>query len=298
MDIDAYASAVAMAKLLRLQGEDTIAASTAPLNGSIPESLRSLDVQFSANYKPSPEDVFTIVDLSDPEHLDFSATPDKVVGVIDHHLGFEDFWKEKIGDKAHIEFIGAACTQVYELWQKSGLLNKMSAGAAELLACGILDNTLNFKAKITTERDKAAYAALAQQGRLPHGLPEQYFTDCQQHILNNLEHALKNDSKIVPYPGLPHKTHVGQLALWDAKDFIHSAKNVVRETLCAENLPWFMNTIDIHSGQSLFFCENPELKAFLEHLLNVKFKDDAAAANRMWLRKEIMRQAIEKRGKR
>lgn len=297
IDIDAYGSTVALAELLRLQGEDALAADTAPLNSSIPTSLRNLKVQYSTGYKPSPDDVFTIVDLSVPEYFDFNAPVDKVVGVVDHHLDQKDFWDERLGSRSHIEFVGAACTQVYELWQKSGVLDKMSQNSAKLLACGILDNTLNLKAKITTERDQSAYTHLSKHAGLTDDWPEQYFADCQDFTLNDIDKAIGSDSKHLQYPSLSSKTYVGQLVLWDAKEFMQSSKNIIRRILSAEDLPWYMNLIDIRSGKSVFFCEDTDLKSWLADILGVTFEKDLATANRMWLRKEIMKQAIEKGGK-
>lgn len=296
MDIDAYASSVALAELLRKQGEDAIAAGSAPLNASVTNSLRALNVQFKTDYKSSPGDIFTIVDLSDPIFFDLGATADNVVGIIDHHPGFYDYWKGQLGNQSRIELVGAACTQVYELWKEAELLDSMSKDTAKLLTCGILDNTLNLKANITTGRDKSAYDNLSRYAGLPEDWPEQYFSECQAGMLADIQQALTHDSKIVQYPMLTHETFVGQLALWDAKEFIHANRDAVRAILASKNLPWYMNLIDIHTGQSVFLCENPELKEWLSNLLGVQFDGNTATANRMWLRKEIMKQAIETTG--
>lgn len=283
---------VALAELLRLQGEDAVAASRAPFNSSIPELLRALPVAFESAYTPAPDDVFTIVDLSDPEHIDFGAKPERVVGVVDHHLGFRDYWQERLdGNDIHIEFIGAACTQVYELWHQAGLEGKMSRESAQLLAAGILDNTLNLKAKITTERDKTAYALLAEHARLPGDWPEQYFDACLAHIAADLQRAITNDTKIIQYPSQPGKIKVGQLALWGADEFIHSYQQAVSDALGGE-LPWFMNFIDVKTGASTFYCQDATLRSWLENLLGVTFQDNLARAERMWLRKEIFKRAL------
>lgn len=296
LDIDAYASAIAMAELRRLQGEDAAAATSAPLNASIPQSLRALNSPINTNYTPSPDDVFTVVDLSEPKFFDFNIAPEKVIEIIDHHLGFESFWKEKLGNKAYIEFIGAACTQVYELWQQSGFLDEMSKTTAKLLACGILDNTLNLKAVITTNRDKAAYANLAQRAELPTNWPQQYFEECQAYMAHDLEHTIKNDAKPMDYPIRTDTVYVGQLALWDADSFIDTHKDAILKIMRSKNMPWFMNFIDIRTTRSIFMCEDTELAKWLADLLDITFRGDTGIAKRMWLRKEIMKQAIEREG--
>lgn len=65
-----------------------------------------------------------------------------------------------MGGKANIEFIGAVATIIVERYEKEGLLDKMSKEVAYLLMAAILDNTLNFKARIAAERDKVAYEKL------------------------------------------------------------------------------------------------------------------------------------------
>lgn len=296
LDIDAYASAIALAELLRLQGQDAQAATTAPLNASIPASLRRHNAPILTDYTSTADDVFTIVDLSEPDFFDFGIRPDRVVGIVDHHLGFKDFWKEKLGDRAHIEFIGAACTQVYELWQQSGLINQMSKTTAKLLACGILDNTLNLKALITTDRDKTAYAELAQHAELPADWPEQYFEECQAYMAHDLKHTIKNDAKLVDYPTRTDTIYVGQLALWDADSFIHTHKDAIVKIMNSKKMPWYMNFIDIRTTRSIFMCEDIVLAKWLAGLLDITFKGETGIAERMWLRKEIMKQAIEREG--
>lgn len=185
IDIDAYACIIAYAELLRMQGIEAVALNTAPLNESISKTVRSWRATLETVYVPSLSDTFTLIDVSDPGHFDRIVDIARVDEVIDHHPGFESYWQERIGDDAHIEFIGAACTLVYERWKAAGLLEKMSVISARLLVCGILDNTLNFGANVTTQRDIEAYDKLLVQADLPDNWTAQYFTECQEVILSD-----------------------------------------------------------------------------------------------------------------
>ena len=152
LDIDAYASMVAMAELLRLQGENAIAYSEALANYSVcPTLVEEGDV---LSHLPAEIDrekaKYIIVDVSDPAYLGASVPLDQVIKVYDHHTGFESYWQEKIGDGAKISFIGAAATLIYEEWQKAGLTHKMRPHTAKLLLAAILDNTLNLTSTNTT----------------------------------------------------------------------------------------------------------------------------------------------------
>ena len=157
IDIDAYAGCVAYAELLQFKGEKALAVCTAPLNESVSDTVRSWNAPIKSVYEPSEDDEFILIDVSEPEQFEEIVNLEKVSEVLDHHPGLEQYWHEKIGDKAIIEFIGAACTLVYESWKSSDLLDKMSVTSARLLICGILDNTLNFGAKVTNPRDVEAY---------------------------------------------------------------------------------------------------------------------------------------------
>jgi inorganic pyrophosphatase/exopolyphosphatase len=293
IDIDAYGGCVAYAELLRLQGREAQAVSEAAWNESISRSVRSWNAPFETTYEPSADDTFAVIDVSDPDHFAGYVDPEKVVAVIDHHPGFEEYWQQRIGSEARIEFIGAACTQVYEQWQAAGLADKMSAVSARLLIAGILDNTLNFGAQVTTGRDKAAYAALLPLSGLPDNWAEQYFTECQEGILADVHAATVSDSKVLAFASLPGVVGVGQLAVWNAEDMLAHHKDDIEAALAAVHPEWFMNLIHIGEGRSYFISEDARIRSWLAGLLEITFDGPLAKADRLWLRKEILKADIE-----
>ena len=151
IDIDAYASCIAYAKLLNLKGIKAKAISTAKLNESITPSLLDLSNKLD-EYKLSEDDEYIIIDVSNKDFFDTFVKEEKIIEIIDHHLGYEEYWKNKLKEKAQIEFIGAVATIIVELYEKENLLDKISKDLATLLKAAILDNTLNLKAKITTRK--------------------------------------------------------------------------------------------------------------------------------------------------
>lgn len=290
MDIDAYAGCIAEAELLRLNGEDAYAASSAPLNESIPRSLRVLGVSLE-EYQQGESDEFILVDVSKEDFFDPIVKNGTVVEVIDHHPGQEEYWQSRIGDKADIEFIGASCTQIFERWQADNRLQEMRPEIARLLAAGILDNTLNFNANVTTQRDGDAYEALMQIGSLPEDFAAQYFTECQLSIEQNFEEAVMNDIKSMDEaPKLPHT--LGQLTVWDARAFALDKKEVVARILESRDTDWALNLISISEGRSYFLSNSESGKAKLNSLLGLNFREDVAEADRLWLRKELLNLAL------
>lgn len=113
IDIDAYAGCVAYAELLEIQGEEARAVSTAPLNESITKTVRSWPAKFSTDYSPSVRDEYIVIDVSDPEHFDIFVQLTRVTEIIDHHPGFEQYWHEKLGEKAQIERVGSVATRKF-----------------------------------------------------------------------------------------------------------------------------------------------------------------------------------------
>jgi inorganic pyrophosphatase/exopolyphosphatase len=293
LDIDAYAGIVAYAELLNAQHIPAKAVSSAPLNVSVSPIVRSWGLFIETAYTPELHDQFTLIDVSEPEFFDPIVKHSHIKEVIDHHMDFKVMWDAKLGDKSQIEYVGAACTLVYERWKQAGLVEMMRPTTAGLLMSGILDNTLNFGAVITTARDHAAYEHLSQIAGLPDDWPAQYFTDCQQTILEDIPEAIAHDVKAVLYPLRDARIYVGQFALWDAEAVLGEHLDTIRAAF-AERQPWYMNIISLKDGRSYLLCDNPEIQAWLTETLDVSFDGSLAIANRMWLRKEIMKQATGK----
>lgn len=293
-DIDAYAGIVAYAELLNAQGIEAKAVSTAPLNESVSKTARSWGDFVETIYVPDANDTFTLIDVSDPDWFEDFVDRDRVDEVIDHHPGFEEYWQQRIGDKATIDYIGAACTLVYEKWQKSGLLQSMSKPSARLLICGILDNTLNFQATVSTERDKQAYTELLKIADLPKDWPAQYFTECQEAILQDAVAAVKNDTKILEFKTYDTRVCIGQFAVWDGHIALEKHGDALKEALSAIQSDWFMNLISVGEGKSYFVSDSSKVQQWLEHLLGITFEGDLAVADRLWLRKEMLKEDIEK----
>lgn len=295
-DIDAYGGIIAYAELLRRQGQEALAVTTAPLNESIPPIVREWPVEMLTKYTPSTDDTYTLIDVSEPDFFEAFVDTGRVEGVIDHHPGKEAFWQERIGSKSRIEHVGAACTQVYEEWKAAGLEDEMSETSARLLMCGILDNTLNFGAKITNNRDHMAYRALSRLASLPEEWPSIYFRNCQKTILANLATSIKNDTKTPTLVTGRLKPVIGQLALWDGAAIATQSEATFKDVLKGMGELWFMNLISIGEGRNYFVTDSPIMQRWLHEVLGVDFDGNIAVADRMWLRKEIFKADIEYAG--
>lgn len=293
IDIDGYGGCIAYAELLRLQGKEAIAASNAIWNESITASVRAWGGELRTQYHSRPGDTFVLIDVSEPTFFDKFVRQDAVSEVIDHHPGFETYWQERLGDKAIIDFIGAACTLVYEQFVAAGKLDVMGQTSARLLLTGILDNTLNFKAHVTTDRDKKAYNQLMRRANLAADWPAQYFGECQQAITADLETAIKNDVKSMKHiKGLPD--WLGQLVVWDAATLLEKYSPQIIDIMRAHAVSgaWAMNVVSISEGKNYLLADDEAVQASLAKILNTSFRDGLAVTDRLWLRKEIMKAAL------
>ena len=292
LDIDAYACCIAMKELLNLQGIPAIAYSTAPCNYSVCASW----VEEGEMLQTLPEDFdietaeYIIVDVSDPEYIRDSVPLENVVEVYDHHVGFEEYWQERIGEKSHIEFIGAAATLIFREWKKAGLLEKMSSTVAKLLLAAILDNTLYLTSSNTTEEDIEVFHALCEREHIGEEWCVQYFSEVQENVEQDLRNALFGDLKMIRDNAyLPPR--MAQICVWDSYKLLKRLEEI--KTWFAEGADsWMINVIDLKNHCSYFVCEDKQYQKKIETVFEVSFDGDVAKTAIPYLRKEIIKETI------
>jgi inorganic pyrophosphatase len=289
-DIDVYAGIIAYAELLRAQGLEAVAVTTAPVNGSVPQLLQALRPALQQTYAAASQDSYILIDVSNPDFFESFVDLTRVEAVLDHHLGFEDYWRDRLGKAARIDFIGAACTLVYEAWRDTGFLGEMSAVSAKLLACGILDNTLNFGAQVTSKRDIVAYADLLRIGGLDESWAAVYFSACEREIVVDAVAAIQRDTKSLSFKTFHSPVATGQVAIWDGHGLLANNLAKFEETLGATDTYWLLNLIGVGERKSYFVTNNTQIQKWLERLVHVEFKGSVAEADRVWLRKELIKQ--------
>jgi inorganic pyrophosphatase/exopolyphosphatase len=169
----------------------------------------------------------------------------------------------------------------------------MSETSARLLVSGILDNTLNFKAGVTTDRDREAYEELLKLAHLPADWPALYFEECEASILSDLEHALINDTKVMNFKNLHvEKIAFGQMVIWDGKRVINEYRDMLTMTMNTQATDWFVNVVSISDGQSFLIASGDDVEVWAKKILDVSFENRLAHTDRLWLRKEIVKQDL------
>lgn len=195
-DIDAFGSAIAYTELLRKQGQEAQAVFIGALNHSVTRLALEQTNDYLSTYTPTLNDRFIYVDISDKEQFAFPKEPEsKIVELFDHHYGFEEYWKERLGEHAHLERVGAAATLIWEAFKKHGYEKEISPGSANLLALAIVQNTLNFSSTETHERDLQAFEELTPHLDMTVNWQQRYFQECAEAMEKDFATTLKNDTK-------------------------------------------------------------------------------------------------------
>lgn len=290
LDIDAYACIIAINELLRLQGKNSLAFSQAACNYSVCRSLIEDDPINDCLPSDCTEEnsEYIIVDVSDPGYLEKSISPERVIAVYDHHTGFENYWRARLGENSHIRFIGAAATLIYGEWKQAGLLSDMSMSTARLLVAAILDNTLNLMSDNTSSEDICAFDELCKVAGIKEDWCAAYFNEVQESIEADLKNAIFGDIKRLEHNSILPSTF-GQLAVWDAERVLERLSDIRAWFKGTDN--WLMNIIDIGRRCSYFVCDDEDCKADFEKLFDVKFNGGVSRAKRPYLRKEIIKKA-------
>lgn len=291
LDIDAYASGIAYSLLLKENRLNCKFISSAEFNMSICDIVKNLGYKVQKRYRKNDNDQFILLDLSNPEFFDRIVNQEKIIEIIDHHTGFEDYWKQK-NVYNQIEFIGSVATIIYEKIIESGKEKLLDEKLCKLLICAILDNTLNLKSNITTKRDIDAYNALHRLGKVPKSFDADYFNSCQDYINKDVVQAVINDIKMERVSNcLPEV--FGQLTIYN-KEPIFDKLDKISEYMSMNYKQWILNVICIKDGKSYLYTTDQTSQEKVATLFGKNFNKNILVLDKFMLRKEIMKKAREK----
>ena len=286
IDIDAYASMIAYRELLKAEGNPNVTASTtAGLNQSVPPLILNLKYSFDDS-AAADDSKFILLDVSNPDFFDERIETENVIEIIDHHSGFENYWTAFPNIKTEIEFIGSVCTIIYEKIVRENHTEILDTDLCKLLIAGILDNTLNLKSSITTERDRVAYNELLKIGKVSSDFYTEYFSACEAEILKDFTKAIKDDLKIEKAGDLPEV--IGQMIVLNLNSFnLDEMKKVF-----AGYPEWMMNLISLEDGKSYIYFGGGDVKQRLEKIFGIgAMQEDLLVLDKFLLRKQIMKMA-------
>jgi len=300
IDIDVLACSISYSDLLKLLGfNETHVVLTGPLNGTISQTILGWNIPIEKIPPTKPNNYFYIlVDISNPDYFESFVSLDKVVKIFDHHYGFENYWKNRIGKmNSYIEKIGSCATLIWEQYKSFGVANKISNINANLLFTSIISNTLNLQAKMTTGRDIQSIKELNGFTNLPNNWKESYYSEIENKILQDVKSAISKDKKQLKINCQNYV--IGQIELWNAQKLMKKKEliQIIKKSLEINNnkdIKWFMNIPSISEGINYIITQHDEMKSELKKMLDITFiSKDLGFTSSLWLRKEIIKKLID-----
>lgn len=293
-DIDVLACVAAYKQLQNIIGKKALAVITGAWNQTIPSSIRTWDIEIEPEFNERSETCqFVLVDFSDPKYMEKFVLIDQVVEVFDHHFGHEEFWHHRIGVKATIEPIGACATLIWEKFKEYNIENQISSTNANLLYTAIFANTLDFRSKVTHERDIKSAQEIAAYTTLPHDWKKQYYHEVCEGFNQDLVSKIYQDTKTIQ---IENKTFLfGQIELWNAGFFLKREREnlLMLPRLCGNEIitDWIVNLVSIEEGKCYLFTNSKILKDVLLKITSGVVHDEYFLVTpNLWLRKELLRE--------
>ncbi len=286
-DLDAYACAVGYAELWQKMGREAVGGCYGEPLDEVKYVLSLVGESQVLDYAVENYSAYIVVDTSDPYHLPAGLPTSQVEEVVDHHL-YNDLTLFP-NARLDIQAVGAAATLIVERFQNHG--HQPSRSTAALLYGAIISNTLNFQAKVSTERDSKAAQWLLPLAELPQDFIHSLFTvksnvagDRLLELLRLDMSGSETDGKIytigqLEMVGVPEllSTRVAELQQFMAE--LHDAQHAYVT---------FLSLSDVELGKTYFITPLPETRQILESTLHIQFKNGIGEYPELILRKEYV----------
>lgn len=285
-DIDRTACSIAYAEYLKKTGQDAVYGVF-----GVPQR----EPQFVYNYlqiQPVQAEQYLkdytniiIVDGSDVRWLPKEITIENVVEVIDHRAvnDADKFTNAKI----QIELVGSAATLIAEKFMTTSI--PITHESTIFLCAAIVSNTINFKANVTTDRDKKAADWLKSQTIIPEDFVKQMF-DYKSQLLEPLDQIIVKEFTWIEAGN--KKVGIAQLEVTKVAELLQNRKqeiiNILSNLQHDKKLDYiFLTAIDIEKGTNTFLAFDSQSQKLVQQALNIKFDTDTVTREGVMMRKTI-----------
>lgn len=286
-DLDGVSCMVACSELLRAEGKDAVAMISGEPQQEVEWVAKRFGIKLPPRAGDNPQyDKVVLVDASETRLLAPSLDAERVIEVIDHRRSNDAHLFKNA--KVQIELVGAAATLVAEKLCERGIAP--SKEAAILLYSAIISNTLNFKARMTTSRDREMAAWANKTAKLEPDYPVKFFKAKSDLTGDRLRIQLDRDFAISEKNG--KLLGIAQIEMVGARELVMSRKQEILEKL--DELArleradiTFLTIADVGEEINIFVTPHPDTQSLLEKALGVMFKDGVAERKGLMMRKEI-----------
>ena len=297
-DLDGVSSMYAYSELLNKLGESvkyfmsgiprTEVSIVAKMFGIKIEGLKEL---------PDEDNRFILVDTNHLERAFDGLKPENIIEIIDHH-GLSNYIPQYVNAaRVQIDRVGATATIVAERFKLAGLIP--SREAAILLYYGIISNSINLKATITSKRDieitnwlKSICKDISEEKIKDIFMAKSVIKD------ENLITEMECDTPMVTHD---KRVLVGQLEICDAERFIKEKEEkiiqILNDVKIEKNADFlFINVVDIWNGYSIIYCNLDNTKKMVEKIFDVTFEGNIGKFDHVIQRKEMTKTIRDYRG--
>lgn len=287
-DLDGYACAYAYAELLKSQGKEAVGAIFGrphPEAEFILEECTITGLENGEEAIAESEEII-LVDASDTNGISPKIRHEDVIEIIDHRRTHE---AERFPNaKVQIELVGAAATLIAERFKAEE--KEPSREAAALLYGAIISNTINFQARVTTERDKEMAAWLVSICHPRKDIIKRMFS-AKSEIKEPLKEYFPREFAAGNLCG--KRSSIAQLEIIDAEAFVRKRKEEIVQAL--EELKAehgldliFLTCIDIEKGYNTLLAIDDETERILAEILKITFTDHIGKTEDVYMRKELL----------
>lgn len=287
-DIDGIACSIAYTELLNKLKKEAEATYFGVLG---------LEVEFVKKYtnyfpikkhegKYADDTQFVIVDTTDPNGIEPSIPPEKIIEIFDHRQ--QVFLEKYVNAKIKIELVGSCATLITEEFKKNNV--EPSENVAIYLYSAIISNTINFKNLVTTQRDKDAVNWLKNFMSLPKDYIKMMFSSKSNVTSDNLYDVIDQDFAINKYKD---KTiGIAQIEITDLeariKDWGEKLPEVLNRLKEENNLDYvFFSGIDIFEGFNIFYSVDEKSRKLFSKALEIPNLKSGYKTKEIIMRKQI-----------
>jgi len=286
-DLDGYACAVGYAEFLNKTGKNAQPILLGEIEDETKFVLKLAELKPLEIYEGLIDSDIVLVDSSHIQTIGREVDPKKLVEIIDHRrVNNSDLYPWA---KVQNELVGSCATLITEKFINDNIVPSIES--AYLLYGAIVSNTINFKNKITTDRDHKAANYLKTLINIPENFAEEMFKARTNIEGENLSRYLHKDFVQLELSG--EKFTVFQMEIIRTnqvvKNRLEEIKNILQEIVKDKDLDfYFLNMIDTSEAFNYIICPDQNSRRLLEKVLELKFDNDVAKTGFIIMRKEIM----------
>ena len=237
---------------------------------------------------------YIAVDLNGIDQMHDIVNANNLVEIIDHHSISRHIPEYVNIQRVQIDKLGAAATIVAERFRSNGITP--SREAAILLYYGIVSNSINFKAKITSTRDI----------EIAKWLKEQYIEISEEKISDIFEQKSKIDDCDlrremeceIPLTVGKKAIFIGQLEIANFDEFLTKKNDKlisILKQIKNENNPdyIYINCIDILKGVTWILTIDDDSSNMIKDIFGIEINNGIGKADRIIQRKDMTKRLRE-----